>query len=365
MKGLVRRADWLVMVAVASALLLTWGVLLGFDFLQAVVGELDEIGEGDYSLAVIFSSTALTLPRRAYELFPTAALIGSVLGLGSLAASSELTALRAAGIPRWRICLGAVGLIAALTAVMVLSAETFGPWGDRAAQAMVVEAKSKDLALARQSGLWAREGDVFLNARRGSVQGEGGLSRVVLEDVRLFEFDREGRLLSIAQAERAEHLGTRWELVNLRRTRFHERHAALEQAERERWESSLSPEILDFSITRPRYLALRELSESIEYLSRNQLDADAFVSAFWVRMFYPLNALVLSLAVMPFAFGSLRSGGFGKRLFLGIAFGLGYFLVQRLCVNLAEVYRWPVWLAGLLPPSLLGGYSWWRFRQRF
>lgn len=363
--ALLKRSDRLIATQVVGALLLTWGVLLGFDAMAALVGELDEIGEGDYTLATAFGYVALTLPRRAYELFPTAALIGSVLGLGGLAATSELTALRAAGLPRWRISAAAVAAIAVITVLMVLVAETVGPWGDRSAQALVVRAKSQDLSLARGGGLWAREGDVFLHARRGSVQSEAGLSKVVLDEVRLFEFDAEGRLLSIAVAGRAEHLGGNWDLVDVRRTRFFERHAEAEEAVRERWASALSPEILNFSISRPRYLALRDIHGSIDYLQRNQLDASGFVSAFWARVFYPVNALVLSLAVMPFAFGSLRSGGFGKRLFLGIAFGLGYFVVQRLSVNMAEVYQQPIWLANAVPPLLLGGYSWLRFRHRF
>ena len=362
---LLKRSDRLVAIQVLAALLLTWGVLLGLDALVALSGELDEVGQGDYTLATAFGSVALTLPRRAYELFPTAALIGCVLGLGGLAATSELTALRAAGLPRWRISAAAVATVAALTGVMMVSAETVGPWGDRAAQALVVRAKSEDVSLARGGGLWAREGNVFLHARRGSLQEEAGLSKVVLEDVRLFEFDPEGRLLSIAIAGRAEHLGGSWDLVEVRRTRFFERHAEADSAARERWASALSPEILNFSISRPRYLALRDIRGSIDYLQRNQLDASGFVSAFWARVFYPINALVLSLAVMPFAFGSLRSGGFGKRLFLGIAFGLGYFLLQRLSVNMAEVYQQPIWLANAVPPLLLAGYSWMRFRRRF
>jgi lipopolysaccharide export system permease protein len=229
-RGLINRADWLVMSQVLGALLLTWGVLLGFDAMAAVVEELDEIGQGDYGLDTAFIYVALTLPRRAYELFPTAALIGSVLGLGSLASTSELTALRAAGLPRWRIAAAAGALVLMLTGAMVISGETLGPWGDRAAQALVVQAKSKDLSLASGSGLWAREGDLFLNARRGSVQSEGGLSKVVLEEVRLFEFDAEGRLLAIALAARAEHLGASWDLIEVRRTRFFERHAELEES---------------------------------------------------------------------------------------------------------------------------------------
>ena len=44
-----------------------------------------------------------TIPSRAYTLFPTAAVIGVLLGLGQLAASSELTVLRALGLSRKRL----------------------------------------------------------------------------------------------------------------------------------------------------------------------------------------------------------------------------------------------------------------------
>ena len=39
--------------------------------------------------------------------------------------------------------------------------------------------------------------------------------------------------------------------------------------------------------------------------------------------FYAFNVLALCLAAVPFAFGTLRSGGLGKRLFIGIVFALG------------------------------------------
>ncbi|MEL6075060.1 LptF/LptG family permease, partial [Stenotrophomonas maltophilia] len=46
------------------------------------------------------------------------------------------------------------------------------------------------------------------------------------------------------------------------------------------------------------------------------------------RWFYPVNVLALCLAAVPFAFGSIRRGGMGKRLFLGILFELGFWLLQ-------------------------------------
>lgn len=361
---LLRRSDRLIGGSVLLALAGVWLVLLGFDLITAFAQELDEIGEGNYSAGSALLYTLYTAPRRAYELFPTAAVIACLLGLGALAATSELTALRSVGLSRLRISFGVLLVIAAATLAMVISAETLGPAGEQRAQALAVAAKSRDVTVAKWSGLWAREGDTFLNAQHGRSQGEGAQTRVELDGVRLYEFDDTGRLRSIALAERAEHREGRWTLYGVRRTRFVERGVESETVAEERWDSSLKPELLSLSVTRPRYLATRDLSESLEYLERNGLERGAFESAYWARWFYPVNVLVLCLAVMPFAFGTLRSGGFGKRLFIGIVVGLAFFMLQRLSINTAEVYRLDLRFAYALPPLLIATLSWLYFRRR-
>ncbi len=358
-----RRADWLVASTVLAAIALTWLVMLGMDVAVAFAGKLDDVGDGDFGVHTALLFTLYTIPRRAYELFPHVALVGCVLGLGSLAATSELTALRAAGISRLRICLGAAVAVLALTLLMVVNGETLGPAGERRAQAESVSAKSQDVVVARWSGLWAREADTFLNARTGAVRGSGPAAYVELSDVRLFTFEPGGRLASLAVAVRAEHRDGRWRLFDVRRTHFEERSVRSETTAEEAWDSQLSPELLNLSVIRPRYLTLDEIRGSIEYMRRNELDSGPFEHAFWSRLMYPVNALVLSLAVMPFAFGALRAGGFGKRLFIGIAVGLGFFFLQRLAQNAAEVYGIDARLSNAAPALLLGAGAWLYFRR--
>ena len=359
-----RRSDRLIGSTVLFTLLTVWAILLGFDALTGFVEELDEIGQGDYSAYTAVLYTAYTLPRRAYTLFPTAALIGCLLGLGALAATSELTALRSVGLSRLRICGGALVVVVALTVVMMIVGETAGPAGEQRAQALVVAAKSRDVAMAGGSGVWAREGDTFLNAEHGRSRGLGAEATVELDGVRLYEFDKEGRLRSIALARHAEHSTGAWTLRDVRRSFFGENTVTSETVAEEHWDSALNPDVLSLGVTRPRYLSTADLSESLNYLQRNGLDGSEFESAYWARWFYPVNALVLCLAVMPFAFGTLRSGGFGKRLFLGIVFGLGYFLMQRLTVNMAEVFRFDLRLGNALPPFLVALGCWLYFRKR-
>ncbi|HVQ32465.1 MAG TPA: LptF/LptG family permease, partial [Lysobacter sp.] len=88
---------------VLVSVLMTWTIVLGLDCVQALlIGEMSDIGEGNYDFLHALLYVIYTAPRRAYTLFPTAAVVGALMGLGQLAASSELTALRALGLSRRR-----------------------------------------------------------------------------------------------------------------------------------------------------------------------------------------------------------------------------------------------------------------------
>lgn len=349
---------------VLVTVLATWGVLVGLDFVQAVAGELNDLGEGQYGFAEALAYVAYTLPWRAYTLFPTAAVIGALMGLGQLAASSELTAMRALGLSRRRLS-GAVALaLATITLLMVANGETLAPWGQRQADAVKAGAKSNNAILAQYAGIWAREGAMFLNAHTGQQRTRGADRWLELREVSLYEFEDDGRLKSIAQARLAEHRPNGWLLHDVTRTHFGARSVTQAHAAEERWASQLDDAALAASVTKPRYLPSSELAGSIDYFRRNGLDAGEFEEIYWGRWFYALNVLALCLAAVPFAFGSLRSGGLGKRLFLGIVFALGFWVLQTLFGNLARAYHLDFRVAYALPLVVMLGVSMLLFRRR-
>lgn len=350
---------------VLGTVLLTWMVLLGLDFIVGgLVPQIGDLGKGDYNFLTALTSVSYTLPRRAYTLFPTAAVIGSLMGLGQLAATSELTALRALGLSRRRLSIAVALSLALLTALMMLNGETLAPWAQRRADAVKAAAKSKDLIVAQYSGLWAREGDLFLNAQTGQEMSDGQDRWLELRDVRLYEFSKEGRLQSLAHAAVAEHRPGGWLLRNVNRTRFEAKSVVRTKVPEEKWESKLDDAALAASVARPRYLSSAALHDSISYRKRNGLDASEFEQHYWARWFYPLNVLALCLAAIPFAFGTLRSGGLGKRLFIGIVFALGFWMLQEQFVQMAGVFKFDFRVAYLLPPMLMLAISAYLFRKR-
>src|SRR5260370_16326613 len=94
----------------AMAVLLTLGALFVF------ISQQGDIGVGSYSAGDAFLFTLLNLPQQAFELLPIGALIGVLMGLGNLAAGSELVVTRASGVSVWRIAwpVGLAGLTMAI-----------------------------------------------------------------------------------------------------------------------------------------------------------------------------------------------------------------------------------------------------------
>ncbi|MEO8364765.1 MAG: LPS export ABC transporter permease LptG [Pseudoxanthomonas sp.] len=349
---------------VLTTVLLVWAVLLGLDVVNAMAGQVNDLGKGSYSFGHAVAYVAYTIPRRAYTLFPTSAVIGVLMGLGQMAASSELIALRALGVSRRRMSVSVAIALALLTGFMVIGMETLGAGGQRQGDVLKLSATSNNLAVAKYSGLWAREGNTFLNAQTGDERMEKGNQWLQLRDVRLYELADDGKLKSIVHAATAEHFEGNWVLKNVVRTTFNERSVSQQQMLGMRWDSKLEPAALAATIANPRFMSTADLGRSIDYRQRNGLDAREYEDVYWGRWFYPLNVLALCLAAIPFAFGSLRSGGLGKQLFLGILFALGFWLLQLQFSRLAGAFKFDYRIAYLLPPAVMLGISAWLFKRR-
>lgn len=354
-----RRTDRLIAASVLRALVATWLLLVALDAFTALADELATVGRGGYTVATAFAHVAWTLPRRMYEVFPTAAVIGALAGLGALAPTAELTAMRAGGLSKARIAGAATGAAGALVALVAIGGETIAPWAERHAQSLQASALSEDLIALGRTGVWARDGATLLNAARGEARGDS----VVLFEVKVYEFDPQGRLQRISTAARGEHGEGGWILHDVVRQTLGDDAVASERFADYAWPSVLDPRVLTLSVVKPRHLGLADLATGIDYLARNELDASEWRTAFWRRAFYPLNVLLLVLVALPFAFGTLRSGGLGKRLFVGILLALAWNVAQRATTNIGAVYGIDPRLLQMVPAAALALAAAWYFRR--
>ncbi|HEX7370542.1 MAG TPA: LPS export ABC transporter permease LptG [Rhodanobacteraceae bacterium] len=357
-----KRADRLIAGTILGGLLLTWLVITGLDAFVQFAGQIGNIGHNGYTLGNAVAYILLTIPRRAYQWFVFAALIGSLIGIGALATTGELTALRAAGMSKLRISLSVMGLVFVLMVGVFILGETAAPAGQQRAQAIQMQRTSGSLT-HQASGLWERDGNNIINAKAALAHIVHGQPEVELADVREFGFNDAGELVSFRQAKLATQQGKSWTLHDVRDTTVSVNGAVSKTLPEQAWKTSLDPAVLEASVVHPEYLSLRDLSRNIGYLRANRQNPSVYLNAYWTRVFYPLDTLLLVLCALPFGFGALRSGGLGKRLFLGVIVAIAWYFIQRAIVSTGTVFGAPPLLVNLIPVLLLAVIAIWYYRR--
>ena len=106
-------------ILASTALVLV--VLLALAGLFEFIAQLDDV-EGNYQTPQAILYAALRLPNLAFQMFPVSALIGALLGLGGLAANSEIIVMRSSGLSVTRLA----GMAGIAGLVMLISHRSVG-----------------------------------------------------------------------------------------------------------------------------------------------------------------------------------------------------------------------------------------------
>jgi len=299
----------------------------------AFISELEDVGKGQYSAGVAAQYVVLTLPGIAYSLFSPAVLLGSLLGLGTLAANSELTVMRAAGVSVGRIVRSVLLTGLVLTLFVAVLGETVMPRTEQIAEELRLNALEEQLSSVSSSSLWVRSGDQFVNI--ATVMPDLTLLGVT---VHTFREQSLTQSLLAARAEKTDN--DDWLLKDVSISNFTEYGVDTQQQESKTWSelsssSLINPELVKSLSISNESLSARNLFEQVRYLRDNQLDSNQTELSFWQKIASPLSTLVMLMLSLPFVFGSQRSGGAGQRIFIGILLGIVYVLVNKLLTQLA------------------------------
>lgn len=331
---------WVVLVAV---------LLLGLYTLIEAVREAQDLVR-DYGPLQMLVYLAQTTPGRLYDIFPFAALIGTMLGLGGLAATNELVAMRAAGYDRGRILASILMAVGVLLLILFLVAEFVVPGLEARASAQRDQLRSGQVHLGRFGALWLRDGRMMV---RIGYSAWSDANRPEFGDVLIYRLDDDMRPERLMRADSATHTGEAWELSDVvRRSTFDD--APSRRIESLRLDSTLSYDLFASAVSKPRSMAIGDLLGMIELLDANELDTGQYRQALWNRVFFPLNVVAMILVSLPFAFRGGRQGGRGLSIFVGLSLGLMFFVISRLIRGTALLWPGPLWLLMILPAVFFG-----------
>jgi lipopolysaccharide export system permease protein len=356
-----------IFVAVGFVLLAFLSLFFFFDFVDELpalgrVSPLDTTRVYEIRHALLY--VVLLMPSRVYELMPIAVLIGSVFVLARLAQGSEYTILRTSGLGPWRALRTLLGLGAIFVALTFAIGDYVAPLADKTAQ--LLKATYQGRISLGQTGAWLKERQAYSNfsVNVGSLSPNGELGQV-----RIFEFDNQGFLVSTVQAQTGQiETDESWTLTQVERREFDTAGLASARITRStldtfRWPSSISTEMVSVALLKPERMRTADLFAYIRHLEANGQTAQRYEIEFWRKVFYPLSCLVMVVLALPFAYLHFRSGSITGYVFGGVLIGISFFLLNNVFGYIGNLNQWQPWLAAASPSLIysvfsLGAFGW-------
>ena len=309
--------------------LLTLLVLVSLSLFFVFLAELEDLGKGYYSLLHIVEYVGLLFPGKVVEFMPLAAMLGTILSLGSLASNSEIIAMQAAGISVLRLLAAVIQAALVLALISFLIADWVVPVSETSARQIRSSAINDTTATLGKKGLWIKDENSILHIHLLMPNG-------VARQVKIHQFDNNGRLLSAIAAESAFPQDDHWRLMNVKKTVFGETSIRSQNFDELTYQGKISDELLGALMIEPRQMSSGDLYTYLDFLQQNNLEASVERLTFWQKICSPLVVIVMCVLAIPFVLGSQRQGNAGQRLMMGILLGLSFVVAERLLTQLGS-----------------------------
>jgi lipopolysaccharide export system permease protein len=334
-----------------------------------IVDDLDAIGRRGRAVWHVALAALYEVPSHVYDLLPIAVLIGTIYSLARMAQASEYTILRTSGLGPGRALRLLALLGVAFGALNFVVGDFVVPAAERAS--LQLAARFDGVRLIGGAGAWLKEKQAMADGEHSVSINVGGISASgVLEQLRGFEFDHDGRLVTRTSARDATVAadGT-WTLRDVHITSW----PAARSGEPPRVSDEQRPSLtykssLDAAVVTAAVLPLTSMTTADLWRYSAHLDDQAQATQqvklrFWKKALYPLSCLVMVALALPFAYLQARAGGISLKVFGGIMLGITFVLLNDLAGHIGMLSDWTPWVVASAPSLLflllsLGAFAW-------
>lgn len=329
-----------------NTIMMTLFMLVSLSGIIKFVDQLRKVGQGAYSASGAGIYTLLSMPKDVEIFFPMAALLGALLGLGTLATRSELVVMQASGFTRMQIASSVMKTAIPLVFLTMAIGEWVAPQGEQMARNYRAQQMYGGSLLSTQNGLWAKDGKDFIYIER--VAGDNEIT-----GVNIYHFNDANKLQSVRYASSATFENGVWKLSQVDESILTDpKQITGSQTLTGEWKTNLTPDKLGVVALDPDALSISGLHSYVKYLKQSGQESKRYQLNMWSKIFSPLSVAVMMLMALSFIFGPLRSVPMGVRVVTGICFGFLFYVMDQIFGPLSLVYSIPPVLGALLPSML-------------
>ncbi|MDB3950764.1 LptF/LptG family permease [Gammaproteobacteria bacterium] len=309
---------------------LVWIVMLFLDFSVTLVMELENLAD-DNSFISIFNVVLYEQLHKAMQYLESSMLIGTLIALSIFNQQGNLVFLRSAGLSPLKIVLvSGIGPIILSLALIVFDETLF----------LDLSKKSKAMNQPTESA------EVFQwEITEKNLIGLKRIDNNQAQAIQIIEFDDQQRITSSSSFQEGK---------------FDKRQLVILDSPTQQSFNFPASVLLSNNV-----LETFSLSSLLNLRRTYQPDKDLqkIDSLIYARVLLPASIIAIIFLAGSLMFDSLRSGGVGRQIIIGISFGLIYDLIKDLSIASFLTYQWPILIAHLLPIMILIGIGAYKFQK--
>lgn len=338
-------AKFIFMATGLTALILAV-VLLLVDLL----GELKNVGEGDYGLSQALLFVLMRLPAELYQFTPILVLLGCMMGLSTLSASREIAVMRSSGFSIKQIMKSVLMAAIVLLVALCFFGEYVAPKWSYTAEVHRGYAKNAGQAVITSAGVWFHVDDNFIHI-------ENVVDKTLLEKVSRYQFDDRHRLRAAYFAKKLILKNEKWVMYDAVKTTFYADRAKSETLENGPFGLNFNANLLGMGLVDASEMSLTKLHRYTQFLEQNGLQANTYQYEFWQRVLQPLASIIMVFLALPFVLSTFNNTSLGWRMLIAILVGFAFFILKACLGQLSVVYQIPPFLAAAFPLLLFSVFA--------
>ena len=304
--------------------------MLFLDFSVTLVMELENLAD-DNSFISIFNVVLYEQLHKAMQYLESSMLIGTLIALSIFNQQGNLVFLRSAGLSPLKIVLvSGIGPIILSLALIVFDETLF----------LDLSKKSKAMNQPTESA------EVFQwEITEKNLIGLKRIDNNQAQAIQIIEFDDQQRITSSSSFQEGK---------------FDKRQLVILDSPTQQSFNFPASVLLSNNV-----LETFSLSSLLNLRRTYQPDKDLqkIDSLIYARVLLPASIIAIIFLAGSLMFDSLRSGGVGRQIIIGISFGLIYDLIKDLSIASFLTYQWPILIAHLLPIMILIGIGAYKFQK--
>jgi lipopolysaccharide export system permease protein len=290
----------------------------------------------------MFEYLLYKVPEATFQwTIPYAALLSTLLTLGTLSRYSEITAFKSGGISLYRITLPIIFIVLMISFFSFLGNDYLVPFTNQKTRYLldVKVRKEPPTSFFRNFKIWYRSDRRIFNIQLLDQK------KKALEGFTLYEFDDQFRCVQRIDAKEVRWVDGKWRFYEGTMREFDES-GSIQMTSFEEMDFPMNEDWESFQKSGwgSDEMSYAELRTYIREIQASGYDATRYLVALYSKLSYPLLNVIMVLIGIPFALKTGRSGGVALSIGVSVMIGSIYVILFIVFISFGK--------SGILPPIL-------------